>query len=185
LGEIRADVKTSYVNAIPDTFESIKKLRNWLPDDEYMHKYTEAKHNNSSRTKEESHNVYLYNLFIFGVKREDDNDFHVILGSSKSLEKEQAFFSAEISGLPDTSSAFYKKLRGVRSTFMQHFGEDTKKEYVFVASAKNPPIPIDYICGSLFFDNHHYNGHSSVQGYKVCSAWEIHPVTAIGFHSKK
>ncbi len=185
LGEIRADVKTSIVNAIPDTFESIKKLRNWLPDDEYMHKFTDAKHNNTPRTKEENHNVYLYDLYIFGVKREEDNDYHVILGSSKSLEKDQLYFSAEISGLPDSSSAFFLSLAKTRDYFISHFGNDANKDYVFVASLQNPPIHLDYICGSLFFDNHHYGGHSSVHGFKVCSAWEIHPVTAIRFHQKR
>lgn len=184
LGTIRADVKTSYINAVADTFESIKKLRNWLKNDEYMHKSTEAKHNNTPRTKEESHNVYLYDLYIFGVKREDDNDFHLILGSSKSLEKDQLFFTAEISGLPDSNSSYFSTLSATRNKFISHFGSDAQKEYVFVASSKNPPIHLDYIVGSLFFDNHHYSGHSSVKGFKVCSAWEIHPVTAIQFHKK-
>ncbi len=185
IGQIRSDVKTSFVNAIADTFESIKKLRNWLPSDEYMHKSTEAKHNNTPRTKEENHNIYLYDLYIFGVKREDDNDYHVILGSSKSLDNGQAFLSAEISGLPDTSSIFFNQLYDLREKFMAYFGSEVTNEYVFVASVKNPPIHLDYICGSLFFDNHHYGGHSKIANYKVFTAWEIHPVTAIQFHQKR
>lgn len=184
IGVIRSDVKTSFINAIADTFESIKKLRNWLPDDEYMHKNTAAKQNNTPRTSEENHNIYLYDLYIFGVKREDDNDFHVILGSSKSLEKGQAFLTAEISGLPDTSSIYFNKLYDAREKFIAYFGEDAKKETIFEASENNPPIHLDYICGSLFFDNHHYGGHSKVGNYKVFSAWEIHPVTDIRFHKK-
>lgn len=184
-GVIRSEAKTSFVNAIPDTFSSIKKLRNWLPNDEYMHKSTAAKHNNTPRTKEENHNIYLEDLYIFGVKKEDDNDFHVILGSSKKIDKEQLFFSAEISGLPDSTSAFYATLSAVRTNFLAYFGDDANKEYVFVASEKNPPIHIYSINGSLFFDNHHYGGHSSVKGFKVCSAWEIHPVTQITFDQKR
>jgi hypothetical protein len=181
LGEARGDVKTSFVDVVPDTFASIKKLHSWLPDDEYMHKSTDAKHNNSPRTKEENHNIYLADLYIFGVKKEDDNDYHLILASSKKIEKDQLFFSAEISGLPDSSSAFFSTLSAVREKFLSHFGADANQEYVFVASEKNPPIHLAYIKGSLFFDNHHYGGHSSVKGFKVCSAWEIHPVTAIEF----
>jgi hypothetical protein len=129
--------------------------------------------------------VYLYDLYIFGVSREDDNDFHVILGSYKSIEKNQLYFTAEISGLPDSASPYFSTLSKVRNQFIDYFGEDAKKEYVFVASKKNPPIHLDYIHGSLFFDNHHYSGHSSIKGFKVCSAWEIHPVTAIGFSEKR
>jgi hypothetical protein len=183
-GSIRADVKTSFVNAVADTFTSIKKMWKWLPDDEYMHESTDAKHNNSPRTKEENHNVYLADLYVFGVKKEDDNDFHLILGSSKKIDKDQLLFSAEISGLPDSSSQFFSTLAAVRNKFLSYFGNDVDKEIVFVASEKNPPIHLEYIGGSLFFDNHHYGGHSSVQGYKVCSAWEIHPVTSIGFDQK-
>lgn len=183
-GTIRGDVKTSFVNLAADTFESIKKLRNWLPDDEFMHKSTEAKYNNSPRTKEENHNVYLEDVWIFGVKREDDNDFHLIIGSSKSLEKEQPLLTAEISGLPDSASEYFAVLAEARNTLIDYFGDNSKKEMVFVASEKHPPIHLDFICGSLFFDNHHYGGHSKISNYKVFSAWEIHPVTKIKFHKK-
>lgn len=183
MGTVRSDVKTSYVNVAADTFTSIKKLVEWLPTDEYMHESTEAKKNNSPRTKEENHNVYLEDLYVYGIKKEDDNDYHLILASSKKLDKEQKFFSAEISGLPDSTSEFYAKLAAVRKIFLAYFGNSANRELVFVASEKNPPIHLDYVSGSLFFDNHHYGGHSSVQGYKVCSAWEIHPVTSIGFHN--
>lgn len=181
LGEVRADVKTSYVNFPADTFISLKKFRKWLPDDEYMHKETDAKHNDSPRTAEENHNVTLLDIYIYGVKREDDNDFHVILGPSLHTGKGPHFFSAEISGLPDPSSPYYAKLSEVREKFKTYFGDDIRKETVFAASDKKPPIHLQSITGSLFFDNHHYSGTSSVQGYKSFSAWEIHPVTGIEF----
>ncbi len=184
-GSIRASVKTSFVNLPTDTFQSIKELRNWLPDDEYMHKSTEAKTNTAPRTKEENHSICLADVYIFGIKREDDNDFHVILGSSKSLEKSQPFLTAEISGLPDSTSPFFAILAAVRHHFKNWIGTDISKELVFVASKKNPPIHLDYISGSLFFDNHHYGAHSKVDSYKVFSAWEIHPVTKIVFHNKQ
>ena len=184
-GKLRADVKTSYVNFPADTFFFIKDFHKWLPDDEYMHKYSDARFNDRPRCKEENKNVVLADLFIYGVKREDDNDYHIILGSSHKLHKDQPYFSAEISGLHDPSSASYQTLKAVRAKFKAYFGDDINKEYVFVASEKHPPIHIDYISGSLFFDNHHYSGHSSVQGFKVCSAWEIHPVTSIVFSSSQ
>jgi hypothetical protein len=184
-GTIRSDVKTSFVKFPADTFESVKKLRNWLPADEYMHKSTEAKRNNSPRTEEESHNVYLKDIWLFGVKREDDNDFHLIIGSSKSLDKDQPFFTAEISGLPDSADEYFSTLAAVRNELVNYFGDDSKKEFVFVASKKDPPIHLDFISGSLFFDNHHYSAHSKIQNYKVCSAWEIHPVTQIHIHGKR
>jgi hypothetical protein len=181
LGKIRADVKTSYVDVPADTFKFIKELRNWLPDDERMHKYSDARFNDKPRCAEENHNIVITDAYIFGVKREEDNDFHVILGTSRNIDKQQPFFSAEISGLPASSSPYYATLKSVRDQFKDFFGDDAKKEYVFVASAKTPPIHLKCIRGSLFFDNHHYSGHSSVQGYKVFTAWEMHPVTAITF----
>lgn len=184
LGKVRAGAKTSYVHSVPDTFSSLKAFRKWLPEDAYMHKSTEAKRQDSPRTKEENKNVTLTDLYIFGVKREDDNDFHIMLGPSKNAEKGPHFFSAEISGLPDPSSPDYGKMLALRNQFKAYFGKDAEKETVFVASAKKPPIHLKYITGSLFFDNHHYSGHSSVQGYKSFSAWEIHPVSAIGFDPK-
>jgi hypothetical protein len=185
LGEVRAAAKTSYVKSISDTFYSMKRFRKWLPDDEYMHKSTDAKHQDSPRTAEENKNVTLTDIYIYGVKREDDNDFHVLLGPSLHTEKGPHFFSAEISGLPDPSSPDFAQMLAVRDQFKAYFGKDAKKETVFVASEKNPPIHLQYITGSLFFDNHHYSGHSAVQGYKSFSAWEIHPVMSIGFDPKK
>ena len=185
LGKVRAAAKTSYVISIPDTFKTLKAFRKWLPDDEHMHKYTDAKHQDSPRTAEENKNITLTDIYIFGVKREDDNDFHVMLGGSKNADKGPHFFSAEITGLPDPSSPDYAQMLALRNQFKAYFGKDAEKETVFVASGKHPPIHLQYITGSLFFDNHHYSGHSSVQGYKSFSAWEIHPVSAIGFDPKK
>jgi hypothetical protein len=181
LGKVRAQAKTSFLNTLPDTFSSVKALRKYLEADKYMHERTDAKFQDSPRCAEEEKNVVLTDLYIFGVKREDDNDFHLILCSSKKVDKDNVFFSAEISGLPDPSSPYYATLASVREKFKAYFGDAAKKETVFVASAKKPPIHLRSVTGSLFFDNHHYNGHSSVQGFQSCSAWEIHPVTAIEF----
>ena len=181
-GEVRAAAKTSFVAAPADTFRSLQAYYRWLPSDLYMHTKTEARRENSPRTQEENHNVVLTDVYIFGVKREDDNDYHVILGATASPDKAQQFFSAEISGLPDPSSPYYATLSAVREKFKAHFGKDIKKEIVFTVNEKHPPMHVKSISGSLFFDNHHYSGHSSVQGYKACSAWEIHPVTAIEFY---
>ncbi|HTL82546.1 MAG TPA: hypothetical protein VL651_12625 [Bacteroidia bacterium] len=181
LGKIRASVKTSFVNDVPDTFHFIQELRGWLPSDLYMHTQSDARTNINVRCKEENKNIYLRDVYIFGVKREDDNDFHVLLGTSGELNNEQLYFSAEISGLPDTASDAYATLKTLRTKFKAHFGNDITKEFVFVASANHPPIHLLSIQGSLFFDNHHYTKHSAVQGRSVCSAWEIHPVTSIEF----
>lgn len=181
LGDIRSAAKTSIVNAIPDTFVTVKALHKWLPKDEYMHDHTEACHNTTPRTPEESHNVCIRDLYLLGVKREDDNDFHLLLASWPSLKKDQPYFSAEISGLPDSSAAGFRTLTNVRDEFLAYFGDRAEHEIVFVASENHPAIHLQYITGSLFFDNHHYSSHSAVKGLKVCSAWEIHPVTAIKF----
>lgn len=181
LGKVRAEAKTSFVASEPDSFRSLKALRKWLESDKHMHEYTDAKLQDAPRTEEENANVTVTDLYIFGVKREDDNDFHLILASYPKLSEDQVFFSAEISGLPDPSSPYYQQLFAVREKFKTYFGDATEKETVFVASKKKPPIHLVSITGSLFFDNHHYSGHSSVKDYKSGSAWEIHPVTSITF----
>src|SRR5580765_5961720 len=68
IGDTRTEVKTSFVNSIPDTFYTLKKLHNWLTDDEYMHLHTDANLSTSPRTKEENHNVCIPDVYIFAVK---------------------------------------------------------------------------------------------------------------------
>ncbi|HEU4717972.1 MAG TPA: hypothetical protein VFU15_09060 [Bacteroidia bacterium] len=180
-GKLRADVKTSVATGGTDSFTTIKALHHWLPGDEYMHTETDANKQDAPRTAEENRNVVVTDLFIYGVKREDDNDFHLILASYGKTGKDQPYMTAEISGLPDSSDPAFPALAAVRKKFEDHFGDDTKKEIVFVADRNHPPVHLVSISGSLFFDNHHYGEHSSVQKYKVCTAWEIHPVTGIRF----
>ncbi|GAB4132891.1 MAG: hypothetical protein Fur0041_04610 [Bacteroidia bacterium] len=180
-GVVRAKAKTSYVDGAPEIFPSVKKLRNSLKDEEYMHKKSGARFRDADRCPEEQKNVAFTEVYIFAVSREDDNDFHVIIGSNKSQGKDQVLMSAEISALPDSTSPYYAKLKAVRDEFKAYFGERSNKEHVFVSSDKKPPIKLDYLEGSLFFDNHHYNAYSGFNGFKSSTAWEIHPVTAIKF----
>lgn len=181
LGEVRGDVKTSVSASPADTFLSLKDYHRWLKSDEYMHKKTDARFNNSPRTPEEDHNVCIRDVYIFGVLREDDNDFHVILGNSSSPDKDHLFMTAEISGLPDSAEASFAVLAAVRQKFKDYFGIDAQKNAIFTASKKHPPIHLAFICGSLFFDNHHYGAGYGIGGFNTHTCWEIHPVTNIQF----
>ncbi|MBI3511137.1 MAG: hypothetical protein HY064_10775 [Bacteroidetes bacterium] len=180
LGKIRATAKTSFSSVTADTFSTIDDLRATLASDEYMH-VSDAQHNDSPRTPEENRNVVIKDVYVFGIKREDDNDYHLILGSKPETYVFQNYMTAEISGLPSTSSSSYTTLKTVRDIFKTQMGVAVSKELVYYATFKNPPIHLTYIGGSLFFDNHHYGQHSRVEEYQVCSSWEIHPVTTITF----
>jgi hypothetical protein len=180
-GKVRKDAKTSFADAAVDTFRDVKQLRNSFKDEEWMHKYSDARKQKAPRCKEEQKNVALTNVYLFAVSREDDNDFHLILGSNPAQGKNQVFISAEVSGLPDPASPHYAALKAVRETFKHYFADRYKKEQIFFVNEKRPPIKLEYIEGSLFFDNHHYNAYSGFNGFKAATAWEIHPVRVLRF----
>ncbi|MCE2772230.1 MAG: hypothetical protein LW750_02135 [Bacteroidetes bacterium] len=181
LGKVRKETKTSFADAPVDTFRDVKQLRNSFKDEEWMHKYSDARKQKAPRCKEEQKNVALTNVYLFAVSREDDNDFHLILGSNPAQGKNQVLISAEVSGLPDPASPHYAALKAVRDIFKNYFSDRYQKEHVFFVNEKRPPIKLEYLEGSLFFDNHHYNAYSGFNGFKAATAWEIHPVRVLRF----
>jgi hypothetical protein len=126
----------------------------------------------SNRVKEEKRNVKLTGVFLYAIKRESDNDYHVIIGNAGATK----FFNIENSGLPPSSAAAFQKLKSVRKTIEDFFGELCSTKYqVF-----DPGIPIE-VEGSLFYDVDHAPGVVGPAGFKPKTSWEIHPISKIVF----
>jgi hypothetical protein len=172
-GTIRISAKTSvgkrepYETTINDLLSSLPTTTN-LDD-------------NSPRSGKEQQNVTITG-WLYAYARETDEDFHLILGSSSSINGRK-FFSAEISGLPkDDKSKDYKQLKKARDQFNSIILQNESYCSGFTHKLLKSPLKVT-ITGSLFFDTHHEAGGSGTSkngvNYKSTSSWEIHPVTDI------
>lgn len=129
----------------------------------------------SPRVKEELFNVSIDTAYIYGIYREDDNDFHMIIGNGKTGAG-MHLLNAEVSGLPgDTNDDL---LIAVRNKIITRFGDIACKDGAYKPIDSLIPIRIS---GSLFFDIDHKAGVVGFGVYKPHTAWEIHPVTGITF----
>ena len=116
--------------------------------------------------------------FLYAASREDDNDFHLIVGRDPDLEP--MYMTMEISGLPPQDSGHFSRLGAAREAYKEFFGEDLPgASYDFY----DPPIPVE-VEGSLFFDMSHSSGSrpgpASLRPH-IPTIWEIHPMTNIVF----
>jgi hypothetical protein len=129
----------------------------------------------SGRVAEEERNVTVDGWIHF-AKKESDNDYHVILGSTEDPSS-AVLMNVEVSGLPPQNSTAFAKLSTARQAFEGAFldgihsgGSYTQFEPVHVR-----------ISGSLFFDIDHAAGAVGPNNFRPHTAWEIHPVTQIVF----
>ena len=105
----------------------------------------------SDRVDEEKRNVRV-KAFLYAASREDDNDYHLIIG--RAPNKPAKYMTAEISGLPPGGSASFGKLDAARSAYFEYFGDGLPgTSYDFY----DPPREIE-IEGSLFWDASHASG---------------------------
>jgi len=180
-GTSRKATKLSIANAPVKQFSDLKNLIASLPlDSEMIDRVPKIKRTATSRrVKEEKRNVRL-NVFLYAASREDDNDFHLILGRDPNLAPEM-YMTMELSGLPPKSSRSFAKLKATRDAFKAFFADDLPgTSYDFY----DPPIPV-CIEGSLFFDMSHSSG--TIPGPKSLKSrmptiWEVHPITKIVFN---
>ena len=130
----------------------------------------------SGRVTEEQRNVSL-SAFLYASSRENDNDFHLIVGGDPNKTPEM-YITMEVSGLPPQNLPAFKALNAARASFKKFFGAKLPgSTYDFY----HPPIPIK-IEGSLFFDMTHAKGQSpGPQSLKsrMPTIWEVHPLTSI------
>jgi hypothetical protein len=177
-GTARKSAKLSISTKKVEQFDDVKDLIDTLPAHNDMVKHTpkitvEA---TSKRVVEEDRNVRI-TAWIYAASREDDNDFHLIVGRAPT--KARMFITMEISGLPPTNAAARAKLEKVRNTYTNFFTDLPGAGYDFY----KPPIPVK-IGGSLFFDmSHATGGRPGPKDLRpdMPVVWEVHPVTDLVF----
>lgn len=178
-GTSRKAAKLSIVAGTPDAFDDLKKLIDDLPPDKTMTKHVPpiTTKSTSDRVIEEKRNV-LVQAFLYAASREDDNDFHLILG--RDPKKAPMYLTVELSGLPPKSSKHFKRLKKTRDDYKAFFSANVPgMTYDFY----DPPIPVE-VQGSLFFDMSHAKGSKpgpKSLSNKIPTIWEIHPISKIVF----
>ena len=132
----------------------------------------------SARVKEEMENVWLEHVFIYVIIREDDGDYHLIIGNGHDTTS-NTLMNVEIAALPESSSTYYNKLKNVRNKFEKKYSMCSKKNF-WETHKQLPEISVK---GTLFFDLRHANGgeHAGNSHIKTETFWEIHPATYIKF----
>jgi hypothetical protein len=185
-GKDRRAAKLSFPKAKTETFKDLKNLIKSLTKEEEMTEREPpiTRGEKSNRVKEEKRNVHV-KAFIYAASREDDNDYHLIIGRDPSASPEM-YMTMELSGLPSSSSASFKKLKAARDAFKKFYDDNLggklpglKYDY------PDPPIPVE-IDGALFFDITHAKG--TRPGPKSLKSrmpviWEVHPITKMVFES--
>lgn len=178
LGTKRKKSKTSFVVKTYKTFKTVAALKKTFIADSIMRSLSPAitSDSNSVRVTQEKRNVTITTAFIYAVSREDDNDFHVIIGDSLPYDVSKSI-TVEISGLPNPPNNATDSIQNTRTVFESFFGEKCSGAYTVFS----PPIKIS-VNGSLFFDIDHAAGIIGTGIYKPQSCWEIHPVNSITFN---
>lgn len=181
-GTSRKAAKLSIVPGKPDEFDDLKKLIKDLPDDADMadHDPPITTKATSDRVAEEKRNVRV-EAFLYAASREDDNDFHLIIGRDPKRSPSM-YMTMELSGLPPKSSKHFNRLRKARDAYKTFFGANLPgTTYDFY----DPPIPVT-IEGSLFFDMSHAQGSKPGPASlrkDIPTIWEIHPISKIEFEA--
>ena len=179
-GTARKAAKLSIVAGTPDKFNDLKKLIADLPPDKAMVKHDPpiTTKPTSRRVAEEKRNVRV-RAFLYAASRENDNDFHLIIGRKRG-QSPSMYMTVELSGLPPKSSPHFKRLNNTRETYKSFFADQLPGlTYDFY----DPPIPV-VVEGSLFFDMSHATGSkpgpNSLRS-DIPTIWEIHPISKIVF----
>ena len=133
---------------------------------------------NSDRVVEEERNVRVV-CWLYAASRENDNDYHLILGRAPGASPLR-YMTMELSGLPPAVASSFPRLKSARDAYNAFFGSNRPgSSYDFY----NPPIPA-LIEDSLFFDMSHATGTppgpSSLRP-NMPTIWEVHPITRIIF----
>ncbi len=179
-GTARKVAKLSISDAAIESFADIPDLVASLPSKSKMvrHHPPITTDSNSGRVAEEQRNVSI-NAFLYAASRENDNDWHLIVGRDPTADP-PVYMTMEVSGLPPHSNPSFARLKAARDAFKAFFGEDLPgASYDFY----DPPIPIK-VEGSLFFDMSHATGRSpgppSLHD-DMPVIWEVHPISNLQF----
>jgi hypothetical protein len=179
-GTARKAAKLSITAAERETFADLRDLIDTLPAHKTMVEHTPkiTTTASSNRVDKEKRNVRVQ-TFLYAASRENDNDYHLILGRDPELAP-SLYMTMEISGLPPSSSTHFARLTAARDAYKGFFADDLPgASYDFY----DPPIPVE-VEGSLFFDMSHATGSrpgpSSLRP-NMPTVWEIHPIAEIVF----
>ena len=179
-GTARAAAKLSIASARTEEFSDVKDLITSLPPKNKMvhHNPKITTEEDSERVQEEERNVRV-TAFLYAASRENDNDFHLIVGRDPASDTPM-YMTMEISGLPASNDASFATLKAARDAYKGFFGNDLPgASYDFY----DPPIKIN-VEGSLFFDMSHATGRSpgppSLHD-DMPVIWEVHPISKIVF----
>jgi hypothetical protein len=180
-GTARKAAKISIADAQVEGFEDVQDLIETLPAERDMtsHQPPITTDATSGRVDEENRNVRV-RAFLYAASREDDNDFHLIVGRDPDPDLEPMYMTMELSGLPPQDSNHFSRLEAAREAYKEFFGDDLPgASYDFY----DPPIPVS-VEGSLFFDMSHSFGSrpgpASLRSH-MPTIWEIHPISSILF----
>ena len=177
-GTARKKAKISISGGPLKTYKDLKNLMAALTSDDAMANRTPKIKTTatSGRVTEEEKNVKV-KAFLYAASREDDNDFHLIIGRAPSKTPEM-YMTMELSGLPPDNSPALATLTAARDAYKAFFKNNLPG---FTYDFYDPPIPVR-IAGSLFFDASHATGtRPGPQSLKsrMPTVWEVHPVTSI------
>ena len=174
-GVDRKSPKTSIASAGREDFDDLDELIDSLEDDDDMLNHNPPiERDTMVRAAEEKRNVRV-NAWIYAIKYEADQDWHVIIGTDPSLGP-ATFFNAEVSGLPGNAASSYQKLLSVRKALANLFDNELPTGSGYRKYTEPIPVIVD---GSLFFDVDHAAGTVGPAGMRPTTAWEIHPVTRL------
>ncbi|MBK6931512.1 MAG: hypothetical protein IPH12_11875 [Saprospirales bacterium] len=179
-GVVRRKAKTSPLPGRAKSYETLDELLDELPSDSSMRFRTPRIDTSpfSERVEEERHNVRIKRAWLFAAFREEDNDFHLIIGNHEQPSQATALMNVEVSGLPEKTASnrrAHQTLLEARTEFIKIFG-DTQCRRTFRFPEKGVPVEIK---GSLFFDTHHAGTGTGSGNLRPATVWEIHPVTGI------
>jgi hypothetical protein len=161
---------------VAETINDLLESELILPDID-MRKMNISLHEESRRTvPEEDRDVELDTAYIYGIYREPNNDYHIILGNGEMTLKKMRLISAIVSALPGDD--IDPDLERVRKQIVERFGDipcgsDKWKPVEY-------PIPVK-ITGSLFFDLSHLPGIAGFGEFRPKTSWQIRPVTHLEF----
>ena len=180
-GTSRKAAKLSIADAPTKTFADLRTVVNSLvPDADMANRTPPIKTTaTSNRVTEEKRNIRV-KAWLYAASREDDNDYHLILGRSPKKTPE-VYMTMELSGLPPANAASFDKLKAARDAYKAFFAADLPGlTYDFY----DPPIPVR-VEGSLFWDASHKKGTrpgpKSLKS-RMPTVWEVHPITKIVFN---
>lgn len=174
-GSYRKEVKLSKSNSSLQTYATLSSFKNTLQDDAYM--ASSISHSTTPRIPEENRYVKIKKAYLYCYSKQTDEDFHVIIGTTKNPSATTKYFNVEISGLPPDAYPAFADIQAARNSFL------TKADSHLCSSGYyffETPLKVE-IKGSLFFDKQHYKDAIGPVSARPTSAWEIHPVTYLLF----